>query len=113
LHRIFSGCSAHSSIQALAFRLATFIDKVSGAVHFRKTAASQQSGASCLTRNIWQRVIKERYKENIILATSLEVSRQRAGRVCAMVNIKRFSLTSIKVTTVFSVSSPSPFPSIV
>jgi len=46
------------------------------AVQFGSQRPNLQSGDSCLTLNIWQRVVTERYKENVIYANSLEISMQ-------------------------------------
>jgi hypothetical protein len=43
---------------------------------FCQSAVTLQSRDSGLTLKIWQRMIKTRYKESVIQATSLEVSRQ-------------------------------------
>ena len=78
LYQTVNGCYAHSAIPVLAFRLATVITKMCGAMHFSYSAIIHQSGDSCLPFNIWQRVIKKDNKESIIHATSSEVSRKWA-----------------------------------
>jgi len=53
LHQIVHGCYA---IPPLAFRLATVITKLCGAIHSHHSAMTHQFGDSCLTSNIWLRV---------------------------------------------------------
>jgi len=53
LYQIVNGPYAHSTIPALAFRLATVIAKMCGTMLFRYSAMTHQSGDSCLPLNFW------------------------------------------------------------
>jgi hypothetical protein len=59
---------------------------------------TRQSGNLGVTLNIWQRLIKERYKGSFINATSAEVARQPAVYDCTLVNMKCFDFNKEAVS---------------
>jgi len=65
LYQRVSGCYAHSAIPGLAFRLATVIAKMCGAMHFRYSAMTHHSSDYSLPLNIWQRVIEKDTKKTL------------------------------------------------
>jgi hypothetical protein len=87
----FSHCFCRCAVVILqkGCRLINRETYVADAAHFSHSASTLQSGDTSLTLNFGQRMIKEK-QENIIHATVSESSRQRAGCVCGLVNIKWF-----------------------
>jgi hypothetical protein len=82
-------CSCAGVILRNGCRLANRLTYAGGAAHFTHSHSTLQSGVTGLTLNFGQRMFNER-QENIIHATLSELSRQRAGCMCALVNIKCF-----------------------
>jgi len=96
-------CRSAGVILQKGSRLTNRVTYVGGAAHFNHSASTLQSGDIRLTLNFWQRVIKER-QENIIQATLSELSRQRSGSACALLNIKWFATIKEAVFSNFNLT---------